>query len=185
MSTAYARDEDETGPDINDPRLAEEEDLSKETSDVIPKTARVPLIVKGAKVRTQLENNQQPESADNKWKAMWLSVDFAIGPDGLDGEGKNAGRHVFQDICLKVNKTDFPKLAESSYYSRAPYTQFLRALSYELNPAPACTKEFREELLEKELLGDIVVREMQEKQGEKYVGTGDYRNDVKNFRAAT
>lgn len=183
MSTGYSMETD-SEPDINDPRLQQEEDLSKETSDVIPKSSRVPLVVKKTKVRVQLENGREPEGDDNKWKAMWLSVDFAIGADGIDAEGKLAGRHVFQDLCIKVNKEDFPKLAESSYYSRAPYTQFLRAMNYSLNPAPVINSEFREELMEKELVADITVREIQEKVGDKYQGTGDFRNEVKNFRAS-
>lgn len=182
MSTAFAK-EDDQDIDINDPRL-ESEDLSGETSDIIPKSQQVPMTIRTAKLRIQLEDNKKPEADDNKLKAYWLSLGLEIGSDGIDEEGRFAGRRVFQDLCVRVNKEDFPKLADSSYYSRAPYTQFLRALGFDLNPAPNMNKEFRESLIDRDIVADIFTKSVQDKVNDEWVDTGDFKNVVKNFRAA-
>lgn len=184
MSTAYQSAESE--PDINDP-VIETGDLSGETSDVVPKSSKVAFVIKGAKVRTQLEDNKKGEADDNKWKARWLSLQLQISDAGIDPDDEDApfaGRTLFQDLCIQVNKADFPKLAESTYYSRAPYTQLLRALGYDLTQPPVINAEFRESLVDREVIADIQVRAIQDKVGDDWVDTGDTKNVVKNFRAA-
>lgn len=184
MSTAYQSAESE--PDINDP-VIETGDLSGETSDVVPKASKILFTIKSAKIRTQLEDNKKAESDSNKWKARWLSLDLQISDAGIDPESEEplfAEKHLFQDLCVQVNKADFRKLSESTYYSRSPYTQFLRALGYDLEQPPIINAEFREALVGREVVADITVRSIQDKVGDEYVDTGDFRNVVKNFRAA-
>lgn len=179
MSTAYSMEQEED-VDINSPTI-ETGDLSGETSDIVPKTPKVPLTIRSAKIRTQLEDNKNKES---NWKARWLSLDLEISADGIDDDNAFAGRHLFQDLCIQVNKADFPKLAESTYYSRAPYTQLLRALGYDLAQPPIINKDFRDELGGRDVIADIQVKALQDKVGDEWVDTGDFKNVVKNFRAA-
>lgn len=193
MSTAYAVDSDSDGPDINSPVLVG--DLSdQETSEVLDPASRVPFIIKKASVRTQAADAKQAVSDSNPWAVKRLVIDAAIGPEGIDGDGKYANKHLFPELILTFNNADLPERFASEWWqkrSRGPTKQFLVALGYDVANLPAIDADFLMELGGKEFVADIRKRPIQEKTDETndqgkaiYRDTGDFKNELSNFRAS-
>lgn len=176
------------GFNVNDP--VEVGDLSTQTAeDVMEPARRVPLIIKKAAVRTQLEDNKTAESDSNRWKAKRLAVQLAIGPDGVDGEGKYANKRLFPELLLTFNVADFPEQYDTEYYqkrARADTKGFFTALGFDVKNLPPITDEFLADLAEQEVMGDITRKEKREfnAETEKWEGTGVYMNPVTNYRAS-
>lgn len=186
MATAYSQEEDDSGIDINSPIIMESI-ADQETTDVIDPVSKVPFIIKKASIRKQyLDANDKSSGVE----VTRLVVDAAIGADGVDTEGKYANKHLFAELILTFNK----ETHQGDWWtkrSRGPTKQFLQALGYDPAEPPTIDAEFLSELGGKEFIADIRKRPMQEKTGETndkgkavYRDTGDFRNELQNFRAA-
>lgn len=185
MSTAYATDTD-SDVDINEPVMVG--DLSdQETTDVIEPASKVPFIIKKASVRTQ---HSDPKDTSSPWAVKRLVIDAAIATDGVDGEGKYANKHIFSELILTFN-TDIYNSEWWMKKSRGPTKQFFAALGFDVASLPAIDADFLNELAGKEFVADIRKRPIQEKTAEIndkgkniYRDTGDFKNELANFRGA-
>jgi hypothetical protein len=192
MSTAYSKDEDDSGIDINDPIVMD--DIStQETSDVLEPARKVRFEIKKAQVRTQQLDRDDRSSP---WIFKRLALQVAVGPDGVDGNGSQANRRLFPEYLLAFNKD-----AEQTRYdfsddywqkkARGVTKELFAALGYPLNPPPPVTAEFLEEIVGKEFIADILKKAIRENSGEQdekgkdiWVNSGDFKNDLKNHRLA-
>jgi hypothetical protein len=184
MATGYAQADDDV--DINEP-IVMDSVADQETTDVIDPASRVPFVIKKASIRKQYAN---PQDKSSGVEVTRLVIDAAIASDGVDGEGKYANKHLFGELILTFNKeTHTGEWWEKK--SRGPTKQFLQALGYDPAEPPTFDAEFLSDLAGKEFVADIKKRPMQEKTGEVndkgkavYRDTGDYRNELGNYRAA-
>jgi hypothetical protein len=179
----YGETDGDEGFDITDP--VDIGDLSdQEGNDVIEKASKVRFEIRKASVRDYVK---QGEVA---WRKKFLALDLVVGPLGVDGEGKYANKHFFQDLLLVANTTDYPDLNTDHYKTKARFQtkMFLKAMGFDPAAPPRINDEFLEGLLNQEVVADIQRKEIQTppaEPGGKWVGTGDYSNIVANFRAAS
>lgn len=155
-------------------------DLSDQQGGVMEAASKVPFTIRKASVRTQ-------EDRDSKlWTVKRLSVEAAIGPLGVDGEGKFANKVLFPEFVLTMNTTDFPDKFSSSWWqkeARFPLKQFLKALNRDITQVRV-NDEFLIGLQNEEFIADIKRVEIKTKGDDgKYHGSGDFKNELANFRA--
>lgn len=156
-------------------------DLSEQQGGVMEAVAKVPFTIRKATVRTQ-------EDKESKlWTVKRLSVEAAIGPLGVDGEGKFANKVLFPEFVLVMNTTDFPDKFSSSWWqkeARYPLKQFLKALNRDIREVRV-NDEFLLGLQNEEFIADIKRVEIKTKGDDgKYHGSGDFKNELANYRAA-
>lgn len=187
MSAAYSM-EDEV--DINSPVVMD--DISdQEVNEVLDPASRVPFTIKKASIRTQHEN---PQDSSTTWTFRRLVIDAAIGDAGVDGDGKYTNKHLFSELLLQFNAGDFPERFASDWWkkqSRGGTKQFFVALGFDAAALPAINTDFLAELVGRDFIADIKKREIEKKTDETdakgkaiYKGTGEYRNELANFRVA-
>lgn len=184
MATGYAQADDDV--DINEPVVMDSV-ADQETTDVIEPVSRVPFTIKKASIRKQYAD---PNDKSSTVEVTRLVIDAAISADGVDGEGKYANKHLFSELILTFNR----ETHTGDWWlkkSRGPTKQFLQALGYDPAEPPTIDADFLGELGGREFIADIRKRPMQEKTGELndkgkavYRDTGDFRNELQNFRAA-
>lgn len=159
-------------------------DLSDQTgNDVIDAAPRVRFEIRKATVRPYVKRDE------STWRKKFLALDLVVGALGVDGEGKYANKHMFQDELLVANVEDFPELATDHYKTKARFglKQFLKAMGFDPAAPPRINDEFLTALVGQEVVADIARREIQSppaEQGGKWLGTGEYKNEVRNYRAA-
>lgn len=184
MSAQYAMDDD---VDINEPVVMD--DLSdQETRDVIDPASKVPFTIKKASIRKQYAD---PQDKNSTVEVTRLVIDAAIDSEGVDQEGKYAGKHLFSELILTFNK----ETHTGDWWlkrSRGPTKQFFAALGFDPAALPAINSEFLSDLVGRQFIADIRKRPIQEKTSEVndkgkavYRDTGDFANELQNFRAAT
>lgn len=106
----YGDSDNDPGFQVNEP--VEVGDLSEQQGGVLEAAQRVGFIIRKATVRTQ-------EDKDTKqWSVKRLSVEAAIGPLGVDGEGKFANKVLFPEFVLTFNSTDFPEKFASNWWQK-------------------------------------------------------------------
>lgn len=177
------------GFNINDP--IEVGDLSDQTGEeVLEPARRVGFVVKKATIRTQLQDNKQPEGEDNPWKVKRLALQIAVGPDGVDGEGKYAKKVLFPELPLTFNVQDFPEQFNTEYYqkrARNDTKMFFTAMGHNPKALPRITDEFLTELVGQEFVADITRKERRALNTEtnEWEGTGEYQNLITNYRPAS
>lgn len=174
------------GDSDNDPGFQVNEevsvgDLSDQQGGVLEAASKVGFIIRKASVRTQ-------EDKDTKvWSVKRLSVEAAIGPLGVDGEGKFANKVLFPEFVLTFNSTDFPEKFSSAWWqkeARYPLKQFLKALNRDITQVRV-NDEFLIGLANEEFIADIKRVEIKTKGDDgKYHGSGDFKNELANFRSA-
>ena len=182
MSTATAEDTyGDTGFDITDE--VDVGDLSTQTgNDVIDPAKKVRFEIRKVSVRPYIAKGE------SEWRKKFLSLDLVVGSDGVDGEGKYANKHFFQDLLLVANTTEFPDLATEHYRTKARFNTklFLKAMGFDPAAPPRINDDFLAELTGREVYADITRREIQTapaEQGGRWVGTGEYKNEVRNFKS--
>jgi hypothetical protein len=155
-------------------------DLSDQQGGVLDPAAKVRFSVKKASVRTA-------EDKDTKtWMVKRLVVEAQIGPEGVDGEGKYAKKVLFPELVLTFNSRDFPDAFKSPWWqneARYPTKQFLKAMGEDVTNVRV-NDEFLTSLIGREFVADIKRREIKTKVNGKYEGTGDWKNELANFRSA-
>lgn len=155
-------------------------DLSDQQGGVMEAVTKVPFIIRKASVRTQ------EDKESSKWTVKRLSVEAAIGPLGVDGEGKFANKVLFPEFVLTMNTTDFPDKFSSSWWqkeARFPLKQFLKALNRDITQVRV-NDEFLIGLQNEEFVADIKRVEIKTKGDDgKYHGSGDFKNELANYRA--
>lgn len=172
-------DSDQPGFQVNEE--VQVGDLSEQQGGVLEAASKVGFIIRKASVRTQ-------EDKDTKvWSVKRLSVEAAIGPLGVDGEGKFANKVLFPEFVLTFNSTDFPEKFASNWWqkeARYPLKQFLKALNRDITQVRV-NDEFLIGLANEEFIADIKRKEIQTKgDDDKWHGTGDFKNELANFRSA-
>lgn len=185
MSAQYAMEDD--APDLNDPVIMD--DLSdQETRDVIDPASKVPFTIKKASIRKQYAD---PQDKTSTVEVTRLVIDAAIDPEGIGEDGKYAGKHLFSELILSFNK----ETHTGDWWlkrSRGPTKQFFTALGFDPASLPPITADFLSELVGRGFIADIKKRPIQEKTSEVndkgkavYRDTGDFANELSNFRVAT
>lgn len=155
-------------------------DLSDQQGGVLEPHPRVQFSVKKASVRTA-------EDKDTKtWMVKRLAVEAQIGPLGVDGEGKYANKVLFPEFILTFNKADFPETYSKPWWekeARFPTKQFLKAIGEDITSVRV-NDDFLLNLIGREFIADIKRTEIRQKGDDgKYAGTGDYKNELTNFRS--
>lgn len=184
MSTAidYGDTDDDVGFDVTEE--VEVGDLSDQTgNEAIEKASKVRFEIRKAAVRPYIKQGE------NAWRKKFLALELVVGPLGVDGEGRYANKHFFEDLLLVANTSDFPDLATEHYKTKArfPVKQFLKAMGFDPAAPPKINDEFLGGLLSLEVIADIQKKEIQTpptEEGGKWVGTGEYKNQIANFRSA-
>lgn len=172
-------DTDESGFQVNEP--VEVGDLSEQQGGVLEAATKVPFTIRKASVRTQEDNDTKV------WSVKRLVVEAAIGPLGVDGEGKYANKVLFPEFILTFNKDQFPEKFNKPWWekeARFPLKQFLKALNRDITQVRV-NDEFLIGLANEEFIADIKRKEIQTKGDDgKYHGSGDFKNELANYRAA-
>jgi len=176
--TVEAEDDSGTVPfDVTDE--VDVGDLSDQQGGVLEPAAKVHFTVKKASVRTA-------EDKDTKtWMVKRLVIEAQIGPEGTDGEGKYAKKVLFPELVLTFNKSDFPDAFKSPWWTneaRFPTKQFLKAMGEDVTNV-RINDEFLGSLIGREFIADIKRREIKTKVNGKYEPTGDFKNELANFRS--
>lgn len=175
-------DEDEVGFDVTDE--VDVGDLSAQSgNDVIEPFKRVRFNIRKASVRPYIKKDE------TIWRKKFLALDLAVTSEGVDGEGKYANKHLFQDLLLTANVGEFPELDTEHYRTKARFDikVFLKAMGFDPAAPPRINDDFLVELTGKDVYADITRRAIQSppaEQGGKWVDTGEFRNEVRNFKQA-
>lgn len=160
-------------------------DLSDQQGGVLDPAPRVHFSIKKASVRTQREDMKDSSSP---WTVKRLSVEAQVGAEGIDGEGKYANKVLFPEFVLTFNSSDFPEKFKSDWWQREaryPTKQFLKALGEDITSI-RINDDFLVGLQTREFIADIKRVEIKQKNSEgKYIATGDYKNELTNYRAAS
>jgi hypothetical protein len=111
-----------------------------------------------------------------------LNVRAVVSSLGIDGQGKYANKNIFAELMTWYNQEKYT----SDWWkkqARFPYKSFLKAIGE--NPAnpPKVTDQFLISLEGKDFIADIKKVEIRVKEDGKYVGTGDFKNELANFKA--
>jgi hypothetical protein len=186
MSTAEeSLDYGESGFDVTDE--VEVGDLSSQTGgDAIEPARKVRFEIRKATIRPYV-----PKDSD-EWLAKYLSLDLVVGPEGIGEDGKYKGKHFFQDLLLKKNVDAYPAENTEKYKSsgRFDLKVFLKAMGYDPAKPPKFNDDLLIELTGKEVYGDITRKAKRAATGETdangravWAPTGEFSNEVKNFRA--
>lgn len=151
--------------------------------DAIEPHKKVRFEIRKMSVRTY---KKEGESA---WRKKFLALDLVVAADGVDGEGKYKGKHFFQDELLVANVGEFPELNTDHYKEKGRFgmKSLFKALGYDPAAPPRINDDFIGENTGREVLADITRREIQTppaEQGGKWIGTGEFKNEIKNYRAA-
>lgn len=162
-------------------------DLStQQGGDAIDPAKNVRFEIRKATVRPQ-----QSKDADT-WQRKFLSLDL-VATEGVDEEGKYRGKHFFQDLLLVANTTDYPELDTDHYKNKARFDTkvFLKAMGFDPAKPPKVNDDFLVGLTGREVVADIKRTEMRSATGETdakgkaiWKGNGEFKNEIKNFRAA-
>jgi len=157
------------------------DDLSTQTgNDVIEPARKVLFEIRKASVRDYVARD---ESA---WRKKYLALDLAVGSEGIDGAGKYANKHFFQDLLLMANIKEFPELDTDNYRTKARFDTkvFLKALGYDPAKPPRINDDFLVEISGRQVIADITKRSIDVQQDGKWMKTGDFKNEIKNFKSA-
>lgn len=157
-------------------------DLSaQQGNDVIDPAKKVRFEIRNATVRPYIKQGEV------EWRKKFLALDLVI-TEGVDEGGKYRGKHMFQDLLLVANTSHYPELDTDNYRAKARFDTkvFLKAMAFDPAAPPKINDDFLVGLRGREVYGDITRREIQSPPPEgqtKWVGTGEYKNEVKNFRS--
>lgn len=183
MTTATVETyEDESGFDITDE--VDVGDLSAQTgNDVIDPAKGVRFEIRKVTVRPYIKQDE------GIWRKKFLALDLVVGADGVDGEGKYANKHFFQDLLLVANTADFPELDTEHYRTKArfDFKVFLKAMGYDPAKPPRVNDDLLIELTGKDVIADITRKQIQAPPAEvggKWQSTGEFKNEIRNFKTA-
>lgn len=158
-------------------------DLStQQGNDVIEPHKKVRFEIRKASVRPYQKDGE------SSWRKKFLALDLAVASDGVDGNGKYANKHFFQDLLLVANVKDYPELETENYKTKARFDTkvFLKAMGFDPAAPPKINDDFLIGLTGREVFADITRREIQQPPAEgetKWRSTGEYKNEIKNFRS--
>lgn len=116
MTTEYIEPPDDDLVPFDVTEEVEVGDLSDQEGGTLPAATRVVGEIKKASVKRNLIDNKYDERPDNPCTFKYLHLEIKIGPDGIDGEGTYAGKHVFtsmMDIVLAYDEAACRMKAES------------------------------------------------------------------------
>jgi len=135
-------------------------------------------------VRFQIENvTPKINERDGVIKTASISVRASISSNGVDGNGKYAGKNLFSDLTTYVNT----EVLTSDWWKKNamfPYKTFLKALGYDIANPPKVNDAYLASLKGRAFIADIKKSEIRVKDGSgKYIGTGDFKNELANFKA--
>lgn len=154
-----------------------------ETGDLSGQTGS-DVIDAAQKVRFRIENvTPRVRQKDGAILTGSISVRASIGVNGVDGNGKYAGKNLFSDLTTYVNT----ELLTSDWWKKNAmfsYKTFLKALGYDIANPPKVNDAYLSALVGREFLADIKKKEISIKNSDgKYVGTGEFKNELTNFKA--
>jgi len=159
-------------------------DLSDQTgSDTIDPAQKVRFTIKKVEPRVRKGDDEVTKLTAN------LNIRVAIGAEGTDGQGKYKNKNLFVELLTWAN----PEVYNSDWWkkqARFPYKSFVKAMGYDPANPPKVTDELCKEWVGREFIGDIKKVPVTAATGEttaegkkKYAPTGDFKNEVGNFKA--
>jgi len=164
-------------------------DLSEQEGGVLPAAQRVIGEIKKASVKRSLLDNKYPEASDNPCTFKYLNLEVAIGPDGIDGQGTYAGKHLFtgmmdiiltydEEACRRKKEAGGGKFNPQWWSKEARYgaKQFFKAISGDVKNV-----KVNDDLL-LSLPGMPIMFDIK-KEKDTFKGEGEFRNTLANFRA--
>lgn len=159
-------------------------DLStQQGNDVIDPYRKVRFEIRKASVRPYQKDGEE------SWRKKFLALDIAVS-EGVDENGKYKGKHFFPDLLLVANTSHYPELDTENYRTKARFDTkvFLKAMGYDPAQPPKINDDFLIGLAGREVFADITRREIQNpppegSESKKWVGTGEFKNEIKNWRA--
>ena len=165
--------------DVTD-EMPEVGDLStQEGGDILETAYKVPVTIQSASYdRIKLKEDQKRD------QFIKLVLKMKINSDGVDGNGKLAGRFVTARILVWYNED----LYTGDWWkkkSRFDYKSFLKALDYDPAKPPKLNDAFLAELKTLQVRVDILKKNKQKKGSDgKYVNVeGEYENVFTNYRS--
>lgn len=160
--------------DVVDP--VEGDDLSGQTGqELLEAVRKIRFSVKEAKLQ------EVEEKASGTVLMKKLNIQAKIGPLGVDGNGKYAGKILFGELIVWFNKDRYT----SEWWqkqSRFPYKSYLQATGQSISPSPTINDEWLEAQKDKEFIADITVKTIQKKVDGEYVDTDQKKNELANFK---
>lgn len=164
------------------------DDLSdQETGDVMDAAQGVVFEIEKASIKRTLDKETK------EFKFAQLDFTLAVGPSGVDGEGKYANRKFFgwkhldfPGVLLSFNKekyiTNNEKQTSIDWWkknSRGITRQFFQALGYDASNLPNIDDSLLGELIGKQFKADILKVDEKDFDGNR---TGEKENKLKNFK---
>ena len=111
-----------------------------------------------------------------------LNIQAKVGPMGVDGNGKYTGKVIFAEPIVYVD-TNVKTSDWWKKQARFPWKQLQGALGMDASAGVRINDSFLTSLQGKEFVADIKKEEMRVKNSEGvYVGTGDFKNTLANFK---
>lgn len=141
-------------------------------------------------IRFKIENVEPRVDKDEQGTKMRakLNVRSSVGPLGVDSNGKYAGKNFFAELLTWYNSDVYT----SDWWkkqARFPYKSFLKALGFDPADPPKISDEFLISLKGREFIADIRKVSIRVDSGEVnqagkkiYKETGDFKNDLTNFK---
>lgn len=155
--------------------------------DVIDGAKGVVFIIKKAVVDTYTPQRDNPQQ---QWMKRSLKLQIAIGPAGVDGKGRYKNKTFFPRPLIAVNRQYFPVAFSKEWYAPktggawGEYNELLKALGFNTAPAPNNNKAFRQGLVGRSFIADILkVHPRRPDTNGKYVTVKDeWENLVEGMR---
>lgn len=156
------------------------------SSDVIDTARKVMFEIRKAEFDVQQYSLDEGGEL-KKWAKKNLKLQLAVGPLGIDGEGKYAGKVFFSRVLLQVNKDDFADAFEYEKYDKngkawRPIKQFWTAMGGDAKDV-MITKDWILSLAGQSVIADIIKRAQRQQINGEWVN-GEMQNDIENFRRA-
>lgn len=167
--------------------VSEAEPISHD--DVIDPAKGVVFVIKKAVIDTYTPTRENPQQ---HWQRRSLKLQIAVGPAGVDGKGKYKNKVFFPRILIAINRQAFPAAFAKPWYAPktggawGEYNELLSALGFPAAPAPTNNKAFRQGLVGRSFIADILkVHPRRADSSGKYVAVKDeWENLVERMRPA-
>lgn len=205
MTTEYNL-EDNEGFNVDDTEIeiSREEAVEQEKSDAIPPGKAVLFHIRKALIRKQLVDNKKSEAPDNPCMVTKVVLHCQVGPGGVDSANTGAGRMVFPEFPVSFDLELLKEQAKKNGYQfneqtwkkekRYPWIELMCALG-QFDPKDSTSKppKINESFLlwlytsnegqGQAFLADVLKRAIRVKSGNEWVDSGDFKNELKNFKA--
>lgn len=162
------------------------------SSGVVPKTNGVRVKIEKPEIRVNKVKNKEELSEDNPWTYKVLNMALRL-LDGIEVTKKDGTVEL-----LYKNKVLFPgnmdlvyahnsAVKNSQWWEGRQYLggfkSLCQALGFDLSKPIKVNDDFLEQINGREVLIDIEHDEIQERKGDEWIGTGQFKEKIRKFTA--